>query len=104
MTVPTAVDVQDLDRRALDIAGEVIAQVTIADLDRPTPCAAWNLGELLWHMVGENRSFAAAVGTRAQWSIEDGGDLGIDPLRACHDSAAAVTAAFARSPSWQASC
>ncbi|WP_329088157.1 MULTISPECIES: TIGR03086 family metal-binding protein [unclassified Streptosporangium] len=95
MIAPTAVDVQDLDRRALDIAGEVIAQVTTADLDRPTPCAAWNLGELLWHMVSENRSFAAAAGTRARWSIEDGGDLGTDPLRAYHDSAAAVTAAFA---------
>jgi uncharacterized protein (TIGR03086 family) len=95
MTAILAVDLRVLDRRALDVAGEVTAQVTAADLDRPTPCAAWNLGELLRHMVSENRGFAAAAGTRAQWSIEDSGDLEIDLLRAYHDSAAAATAAFA---------
>ncbi|WP_327085583.1 TIGR03086 family metal-binding protein [Nonomuraea sp. NBC_01738] len=81
---------RDLDRRALDIAGEVIAHVTPADLDRPTPCAAWNLGELLRHLISENRAFADAAGTRARWPVED-----TDLTRAYHDSAAAVTEAFA---------
>ena len=92
---PTA-DLRDLDRRALDAAEHVIAQVTTADLDRPTPCTAWNLGDLLRHMVSENSGFAAAAaGTPAQRSIWYGGDLGTDPYRAYHDSAAAVTTAFA---------
>src|SRR5262245_6782047 len=89
-------NLRDLDRRALDLAGRVIEQVTAADLDRPTPCAAWNLGDLLRHMVSENHGFAAnAVRTSAQRSIWVSGDLGTDPHRAYQDSATAVTAAFA---------
>ncbi|MEV0144906.1 MULTISPECIES: TIGR03086 family metal-binding protein [unclassified Nonomuraea] len=89
-------DLRDLDRRALDLAGGVIAQVTDVDLDRPTPCAEWNLGELLRHMVSENHGFAANVaGSPAQGAVRPGGDLGDDPFGAYHDSAAAVTAAFA---------
>lgn len=90
-----APDLRDLDRQALDAAGRVVAQVTAADLDRPTPCAAWNLGELLRHMVSENHGFAAnAAGAPVDRSIWDSGDLGTDPSRAYHDSAAAVTTAF----------
>jgi uncharacterized protein (TIGR03086 family) len=89
-------DVRDLARQALAVAGRVIAELTVADLDRPTPCAAWNVGELLRHMVSENHGFAAnAVGTPADRSVWDSGDLGADPHRAYQDSAAAVTAAFA---------
>ncbi|GAA3606111.1 TIGR03086 family metal-binding protein [Nonomuraea rosea] len=95
MTVIPAVDLRVLDRRALDLAGEVTAQVTAADLDRPTPCAAWNLGDLLRHMVSENRAFATAAGIPAHRPNEDSGDLETDPLRAYHDSAAAATTAFA---------
>jgi uncharacterized protein (TIGR03086 family) len=96
MTGLHTVDMRYLDRRALQAAGQVIAQVTAADLDRPTPCTSWNLAELLRHLVSENRGFAAnATGTPADRSIWDSGDLGTDPHRAYRDSAAAVTAAFA---------
>ena len=49
------------DRRALDWAGEVIAQVGPDDLDGPTPCGDWSLRELLGHMIAHNHGFAAAV-------------------------------------------
>lgn len=90
-------DMRDLDRHALRACGLVIAQVTPADLDRPTPCAAWNLGELLRHLVSENRGFAAnALGAAVDRSTWSSGNLGTDPHRAYQDSAAEVTAAFAK--------
>lgn len=96
MTGVRTTDVRDLDRQALAVAGRVIAEVTAADLERPTPCAAWNLGGLLRHMVSENRGFAAsAAGTPADRSVWDSGDLGTDLYRTYQDSAAAVTVAFA---------
>ncbi|NUW41884.1 TIGR03086 family metal-binding protein [Nonomuraea rhodomycinica] len=93
MTDLTTADLRALHRRAMDLAGTAIAQVTSVDLDRPTPCAEWTLGELLRHMVSENRGFAAAAaGEPAAW---DRGDLGDDPFGAYQDSAAAVAKAFA---------
>lgn len=88
-------DVRDLDVRALRAAGQVIAQVTAADLARPTPCASWSLAELLRHLVSENLGFAAnAAGTPVDRSIWDSGALGTDPYRAYQDSATLVSAAF----------
>lgn len=54
-------DQRPLHRTALDIASGYAGRVTASDLDRPTPCADWNLGELLAHMIGQHRGFAAAV-------------------------------------------
>lgn len=89
-------DVRELDRRALAAAGEVIAAVTPADLDRPTPCARWSLAELLSHLVNENRGYAAStMGAPAIVSIWYSADLKPDPQRAFQDSAAWVTDAFA---------
>ncbi|MGW7483312.1 TIGR03086 family metal-binding protein [Nonomuraea muscovyensis] len=91
-----ASDLRDLDQRALKTAGRLIAQVGPEHLTRPTPCAAWNLGELLRHLVSENLGFAAAAaGLPADGSRWDSGELGADPHRAYHESAAAVSAAFA---------
>ncbi|WP_199725552.1 TIGR03086 family metal-binding protein [Nocardiopsis sp. Huas11] len=91
-----SLDLRDLDRRALEAARGPIAQVGPAHLTRPTPCAHWNLGDLLRHLVNENRGFAAAAaGLRVARSLWDGGELGADPHRAYQESAAEVTAAFA---------
>jgi uncharacterized protein (TIGR03086 family) len=89
-------DLRDLDRRALEGVGRVVAQVSVADLDQPTPCTAWDLGELLRHLVSENHGFAAnAAGTPADRSIWDSGHLGTDPHGAYQNSIAEVAAAFA---------
>ncbi len=50
-----------LHHRALMGAATVVALVTDADLVRPTPCAAWDLADLLAHMVGQHRGFAACA-------------------------------------------
>jgi uncharacterized protein (TIGR03086 family) len=89
-------DVRELDRRALAATGQVIAAVTPADLDRPTPCAQWSLARLLEHLVNENRGYAAStMGAPAIVSIWYSANLSPDPHRAYEDSAARVTDAFA---------
>jgi uncharacterized protein (TIGR03086 family) len=57
----SAMDIRTLHNRALELATEVVDQVTTDDLGRPTPCADWRLGELLAHMIGQNHGFAAAA-------------------------------------------
>ncbi len=54
-------DHRQLHRTALDAATAVVARITDADLDRPTPCGTWNLRQLLEHMVGQHFGFAAVV-------------------------------------------
>jgi uncharacterized protein (TIGR03086 family) len=39
----------------------VVSAVTIDDLSRVTPCADWNLADLLTHMTVQHRGFAAAA-------------------------------------------
>jgi uncharacterized protein (TIGR03086 family) len=51
----------ELHRRAVDGIRPVIARLDSADLDRPTPCAGWDLRALLEHMTGQDHGFAAAV-------------------------------------------
>jgi uncharacterized protein (TIGR03086 family) len=92
----TADGIVELDRRAVEATVEVVSQVTAADLDRPTPCADWALGELLAHMTAQHYGFAAAA-------EGDGGDLGVwqvrplgtDPVAAYTEAAGRVIAAFA---------
>jgi uncharacterized protein (TIGR03086 family) len=57
----TTLDLRPLHRRALDLAGKVIATIGPGDLDRPTPCTGWDLRALLGHAIGQNYGFAAAV-------------------------------------------
>jgi uncharacterized protein (TIGR03086 family) len=40
---------------------DIVDTVHIDDLDRPTPCAGWQLGDLLAHMTIQHRGFAAAA-------------------------------------------
>ena len=40
---------------------DVVSAVTTDDLSRPTPCAGWNLSDLLTHMTVQHRGFAAAA-------------------------------------------
>jgi uncharacterized protein (TIGR03086 family) len=54
-------DLRELHEKALALAVDLVAQVGPDDLRRPTPCAGWSLAELLGHMIGQHRGFAAAV-------------------------------------------
>lgn len=82
----------ELHRRATDAVLPVVARVREGDLDRPTPCAGWDLRTLLAHMTGQDHGFAAAA--LADVSVE-----AFAPRSASVDAhaagAALVVAAFA---------
>jgi uncharacterized protein (TIGR03086 family) len=52
--------VQDCGR-AVDVVGPVVAQVAAADLDRPTPCAQWDVRALVEHLIWMCDVFAAGL-------------------------------------------
>lgn len=54
-------DLRPQHRRALIAAGAAVTEIRSEDLSRPTPCADWDLGALLAHMIGQNGGFAVAV-------------------------------------------
>jgi len=54
-----------MHRESLSVASAYVARLTDADLDRPTPCTAWDLRQLLEHMVGQHAGFAEVVQTGA---------------------------------------
>jgi uncharacterized protein (TIGR03086 family) len=51
-----------LHRTAVLASIDVVATVRPEDLHLPTPCAGWNLSDLLAHMTVQHRGFAAAAG------------------------------------------
>lgn len=85
---------REFDFRALDILDDLLTDVTSEDLARPTPCAGWDLGDLLRHQISENHAFAAAArdGAAPDW---DTGRDHPDPIAGYAASVADVRAAFA---------
>src|ERR1700689_1924511 len=65
MRMHTNQDVRPLHRIALLASVDVVSAVTADDLAKPTPCAGWNLADLLAHMTVQHRGFAAAGGGAA---------------------------------------
>jgi uncharacterized protein (TIGR03086 family) len=93
-------NILELHRRGSAAAHPVLARITTADLDRPTPCAGWDLRTLLEHMTGQDHGFAAA--TRAARAGEDvdvaafhPGSLGAAPAATVSAGLDDVVAAFA---------
>lgn len=88
-------------RRALDAATTLVREVRVADLDRPTPCAGWDLRALLAHMIGQNHGFADAVAEvedapAAAFAPQPGEDATV--AARWEASADRVAAAFAGAP------
>jgi uncharacterized protein (TIGR03086 family) len=92
-------DVVELHRRAIEAFGERVNAVAADQWDQPTPCAEWNVRQLVNHVVGENRW---AVPLFAGRTVADVGDtldgdlLGDDPQRAWATSANVALEAVAR--------
>lgn len=64
-------------------------------LDLPTPCSEWNLGELVAHLVAENRGFASnasGVVDRVAWKPGPPDEITLAKFPTSVDK---VTAAFA---------
>jgi uncharacterized protein (TIGR03086 family) len=90
------IDLRPADARAVRTSIEVVAKAGRDDLDRPTPCSAWTLGDLLAHMTAQHRGFAAAArGRGGDPAIWRPWPLGVDPVAAYADAAEDVLSAFA---------
>jgi uncharacterized protein (TIGR03086 family) len=88
-------DFAELDSRALTVCEAVVAQVTPAQYELATPCSAWNLEQLLAHMIGQNHGFAeAALGERTDRSVFDPIPPGTDPGAVFAASADEIRSAF----------
>lgn len=95
MHIKSDADIVALDAQAVRASIDLVAQVTSADLTRPTPCAGWTLDDLLTHMVAQHHGFAAAStgdDDLARWRPRP---LGDDPVATYRVAADHVLAAFA---------
>jgi uncharacterized protein (TIGR03086 family) len=91
MQEPT--DVLALQGRASTIARRVVDAVRPDQLGEPTPCSEWDVRALLNHIVGLQRTFAAAVAGEALPDADDD-VVGDDPKRAFVDASQAVDRAL----------
>jgi len=99
MSSPLA-DLLALHRTAVLASVDIVNTVGTDDLSRETPCAGWDLGELLAHMTAQHRGFAAAArgtgGDPAIWNVDTVRDTVLaDPAGAYAAAADDVLEAFA---------
>jgi uncharacterized protein (TIGR03086 family) len=99
MHMHTNTDLRPFHRTAVDTSVDVVNGVTFDDLDRPTPCAGWNLGDLLTHMTVQHYGFAAAArgngADLAVWEPTTVADaVAADPAGAYAKAATEVLEAF----------
>src|SRR5271166_2386065 len=105
--VPAMVELAELHDKALDATGRLVIGVTTDQWNAATPCADWNVRELVNHLVSGNL-WAAELGAGA--TIADVGDrldgdvLGDDPARAYDESARVASAVFHRPGAMDAPC
>ena len=57
----TISDIRPYHRTAVAASVDVVNAITRDDLNRPTPCAGWNLAALLTHMTVQHYGFAASA-------------------------------------------
>jgi uncharacterized protein (TIGR03086 family) len=95
MALDDGVDILELDRRAVELSRSVVVTVTPGQMSQPTPCADWDLGALLAHMIIQHHGFARAVdGERtdvADWQPVPVDD---DPIGRYHKAADRVILSF----------
>lgn len=83
-------------RRAVLASVDVVSRIGDGDLGRDTPCAGWNLGDLLAHMTVQHDGFAAAAkGLGADPAVWQPRPLGADPTGEYAAAAHRVLDAFA---------
>jgi uncharacterized protein (TIGR03086 family) len=93
-------DLRPLHRTAVMASVDVVSAVSAHDLIKATPCAGWNLADLLIHMTVQHRGFAAAArghgADEAIWQPDTVADaVKADPVGAYAAASAEVIEAFA---------
>lgn len=96
----TVTDLRPYHRTAVLASVDIVSRVTLHDLQRQTPCAGWNLADLLAHMTVQHRGFAAAAqgggADAAIWRPATVAKaIAVDPAGIYSAAAAAVLEAFA---------
>src|SRR5271165_3676081 len=97
----------ELHDEALEATGRIVSGVAADRWDDPTPCAEWNVRELVNHLVSGNLWAAelAAGATIAEVGDRlDGDVLGADPAGAYDESARVASAVFHRPGAMDAPC
>ena len=100
-------DLAELHDKALEATGRIVSRVRANQWQELTPCADWNVRELVNHVVSGNL-WAAELGAGA--TIADVGErldgdvLGDDPAGAYDESARAASAVFHRPGAMDAPC
>lgn len=100
MQMPTNADLRHFHRVAVLNSVALVDSVRAGDLDLSTPCAGWNLADLVAHMTVQHRGFASAArgfGADAEvWRTDAVMDrVTADPAGAYADAARDVLTAFA---------
>jgi uncharacterized protein (TIGR03086 family) len=89
-------DLLPLHRRTMATATAIVEQIQEDQLRAETPCAGWDLSQLLAHMIGQNHGFASAARGEpfdlATWADRP---VSTRPHEAFAASAAEVVDAFA---------
>ena len=93
-------DLRPLHRKAVLASVDIVSAVTAEDLPKATPCAGWDLADLLIHMTAQHRGFAAAArGHGADLAVWEPANVAAavtsDPATAYKSAAADVIDAFA---------
>ena len=82
---------------AVQLTIDAVHLISPDELTKPTPCAEWNLAQLLDHMTVQNNGFAAAAtGHGDDEALWIAGTQRDDPIGDYLESADVVTAAFAQ--------
>jgi uncharacterized protein (TIGR03086 family) len=96
----TISDIRPFHRTAVQASVDLVSAVAVDDLRRPTPCAGWDLADLLAHMTVQHHGFAAAARGKgadlAVWDVATVADaVSRDPGGSYAAAAADVLEAFA---------
>lgn len=89
------INLLEADAAATRRSVEVVARLAPSDLDRPTPCAGWDLRALLAHMTVQHRGFAASAAGRGADPAVWRPTPAPDPVAAYAAAADGVMTAFA---------
>jgi uncharacterized protein (TIGR03086 family) len=87
-------DVIDRIERSLDMTRAIVSQITETQWTEPTPCADWDVREVLNHMVGGMRIFTAELTGNDAGADHEADWLGADPVGQFLDAAAADRSAW----------
>jgi uncharacterized protein (TIGR03086 family) len=82
--------------RAFDAVAGLISNIRTDQWSAPTPCTDWTVRQVVNHLIGMNRVFAALLAGQPPLPRPSADHVEDDPVGAYCDSAAALQAAFGR--------